>query len=579
MGQKPAPTTETSRPAPSTTQGAPAISSAPLRRGSALYSSGTSGAQESLKPAMSSNGSTADPNRWTPSAAASTSSDPSRFAMPSRQGEGESSRRDFGGASVSLVSMTRQDIPPAEIFPEELNGIDSTNVRLEEVFASVLAHYPALRAIQLQRQVASGQVLENRGAFDLTAKAYSLDEPIGFYENYRQGLGVEQPLYQGGYVTGGYRIGDGSFEPWYKERETNEGGELAIGVGYPLLKGRVIDERRAELLKSTLELRTVEPQIRLEVIRSLREGGAAYWSWVVAGQSRQAQARLLELAQTRVEQIEALIRAGDQPPVAALDNQRLLASREAKLIEADRKLATSALKLSLYLRDEAGVPIVPGTETLPLSFPPLPRNRVGESANDLPRALETRPEIQELALMRERESIALAKAENDLLPKLDAAIGASQDMGARATSTGDKSPLEVELGLVGEVPVQRRAARGKIQAIQAKMTQIDVKRQFIEDKVSAELSAAEASIDAALRGADRSAVNLDVARRALELARISFENGDIDLIVLNLYEQAVTDAELDLIEASASAFLAEIEYLAALGDLSPLVSVLPPAAP
>ena len=44
-----------------------------------------------------------------------------------------------------------------------------------------------------------------------------------------------------------------------------------------------------------------------------------------------------------------------------------------------------------------------------------------------------------------------------------------------------------------------------------------------------------------------------------------FESGDLTVITLNLYEQAVLEAELQLIEAQADFFRAEAAYLAAMG--------------
>ncbi len=54
-------------------------------------------------------------------------------------------------------------------------------------------------------------------------------------------------------MSTGYRIGDGDFAPWYGERETNEGGEFAVGAALPFWKDRVIDKRRAEIFKAQIK--------------------------------------------------------------------------------------------------------------------------------------------------------------------------------------------------------------------------------------------------------------------------------------------------------------------------------------
>ncbi len=69
----------------------------------------------------------------------------------------------------------------------------------------------------------------------------------------------------------------------------------------------------------------------------------------------------------------------------------------------------------------------------------------------------------ELGLIAEQVRVELAQAENMLLPKLDAGLRAAKDVGAAASPKGDKTPFQLEVGLYGELPLQRREANGKIE--------------------------------------------------------------------------------------------------------------------
>lgn len=51
-------------------------------------------------------------------------------------------------------------------------------------------------------------------------------------------------------------------------------------------------------------------------------------------------------------------------------------------------------------------------------------------------------------------------------------------------------------------------------------------------------------------------VGTGAARETLDLARVQFQEGDIDLVQLNIYEQAVTEAELVLVISQADFFMA-----------------------
>jgi outer membrane protein TolC len=385
---------------------------------------------------------------------------------------------------------------------------------------------------------------------------------------------VYQPTYGGGFLYGAYRIGDGDFPVWYKEWLTNEGGQFKVGWGMPLGKNRAIDSRRAGLAQTSLSRQAVEPAIQAQLLLFVRDASEAYWSWVAAGRLVQAQQELLRLAQDRAEQIEARVRAGDLEEIARIDNQRLIATRETKLIESQRKLQAAAIKLSLFLRDEQGQMLIPAEDHLPPAFPDHSAPDLQGLEQDIRTGLAARPELQELDLIRRQVQVDLDYARNQLLPKVDAKLEASKDVGAWAERTGDKTPFELEAGLFGEVPLQRREARGKIQAACGKLAQLAAKREFVANKVEAEVRDAVSALATAHDRIERSRVNLDMAHRSLDLGREAFRLGDITVVTLNLYEQATLEAESLLIEAQADYFQALAAYRAALA-LDPLAALEP----
>jgi outer membrane protein TolC len=185
--------------------------------------------------------------------------------------------------------------------------------------------------------------------------------------------------------------------------------------------------------------------------------------------------------------------------------------------------------------------------------------------SDIEQAWSVRPELQFLDLQIEQIRVELAEAENRLLPTLDARLEASKDVGAAADEKGDKTPFELEVGIFGQVPLQRRAACGKIQSLRGKMTQVSAKRQFAANKVEVEVRDAASALEAAVGRIEQARIARKLADQSLELGRLGFESGDLTVITLNLYEKAVMEAELQLIEAQADFFKALAAYRAALG--------------
>ncbi|MEQ1902699.1 MAG: TolC family protein [Pirellulaceae bacterium] len=496
----------------------------------------------------------------------------------------------------SSLTTTRQSRPPAidvDAEPAEINAktalvsyqengnenppipkpiVESAStaepILLEDVLSSVASHYPLLIAAAAEQEIAEGKALSASGQFDTQAKASSISQPLGFYKNQRAGATLTQPIFaNGGYAYGGYKLGRGDFPTWYKERQTDGGGEYAIGVAVPLLKDRNIDKRRAELFQANLDVNSVEPMVRNQLINFSREAAYAYWYWVAMGQSLEVQQSLLRLAEARVEQISFRVEKGDLAKIASIDNERLIASRTTKLIEATRKFQAASIKLSLFLRTTDGEPLLPDASQLPKDFPPLLVRDPDDLEADLSQAITERPEIREIDFELQKINVDVQSAENQLLPKLDAVLEGSKDTGTPATSAEDKTPFEMEAGLLAEVPLQRREARGKLRSAQGKQAQLMAKREFIINKITTSVQDSYSAIQNARERYEQAKRTKDLALQSLEIGRQQFGAGDIDLIVLNIYEQAETDAELQVIDAEAEYFAALADYHAALGQV------------
>jgi|GEM_PF-1008889 len=431
---------------------------------------------------------------------------------------------------------------------------NSNSLGLAQVVLSVKQCYPEIDIAIGEIEQAQGKILSSWGEFDSTFDAYSISKPLGFYEQYRNGTGVTRPLYSGGEVYGGYRIGRGTFEPWYGERETDQAGEFKVGFSKPLLKDRDIDKRRASLIAAGFVRDQVEANVETRLLQFERFAAQAYWDWVASGQAVVIQQQLLNLAQTRVEQISLRIEQGDLAKIAEIDNDRFIAKRKNTLIKARRGLEKAAIKLSMFFRDGNCEPVIVDEQRLPLRFPLSDEIDQQLIQGDIGIALQTRPELVELAAARREACLKLQYATNLLLPKLDLKGFAGKDIGDLTSSKGDKRPLELEIGVFAEVPIQRREGAGKIQSAQGKITQIDAKRRLVSDKIRAEIQDAASAVNAAFKQIRQSRENVRLNEQSLELGRLAFDEGDIDLLALNIYESSVADAKLQLLEAQHKYF-------------------------
>lgn len=490
-----------------------------------------------------------------PDAAAAAEADPAAAVAtdPGLSPSGQSAAEQLTPAPTTPEIAAPADVPAAP----------GTILQFDDVVNSVYRSYPMLQAALYNRNIASGQQLGASGAFDLKFKGASENGPQGFYQTYRHNIGVVQPTYWGGEVFAGYRLGRGDYQPWYLERQTNDGGEFKAGVQVPLARNREIDERRAALWKAGYGRSLAEPEIQAELIGFVRESSYAYWDWVAAGEYNRIARRLLALAEDRTSRIEAQVKAGLVDPPELTDNLRLVSIRQAKVSDTRRKLEQTAAKLSVYWRDESGQPQVAVVDQLP-GFPEPEQVPDSLSESDIQLALAQRPELRALDLIRRQVQVDYTEAVNQLQPELNAVVWGSQDVGEPTSSKRDKSEFESEAAIYLDVPMQRRKARGKMQETQGKLAQLSAKRRITADKIRIDLQTAHAALKSAWEQVLMTREALEQAEELAVRERTNQELGISDLLKVTLREQYAFESAEKNVDALKLYFESRADYRAAM---------------
>lgn len=469
------------------------------------------------------------------------------------------SRYDYAGAKMDLPPLP--DVGPrAPQFGEPL--------ALDDVLTSVETTFPLLIAALQERGVADGELVSALGAFDLSITGSALQTPAGYYDNYRADLKLEQQTAaSGAKVFGGYKWGRGHFPEWFGDRQTYDGGAFQGGILLPLLKGAPIDKKRADLYKARISRQQAEPTIQRARIEYVRNASRAYWDWVAASQSVQIGENLLEIAVERDALIAKQIELGQIVPIERIDNRRVLTTRQAKLIDFRRKSQATAIKLSLYYRDETGTPLLARIDQAPASFPEFDEPDAALLIEEgLSVAVNNRPEILHIQLARQRLGVDLDTARNSLLPEVDAVAQATQNMGG-PTDKFDKSQTTVEAGVTFDVPLQRRKARGEVQKSTAAIARLGQQLEYARNSVTVEVQEAVTNLVASYQQVDRTRESVFLAERMEQAERVRFSlgQGTTTILVVNLREIATADARLMLVDETTEFFRAWADYRAAVG--------------
>jgi outer membrane protein TolC len=438
-----------------------------------------------------------------------------------------------------------------------LHGADV--LTLEEVLASVDKHYPPLLAAMREKNIADADVLSALGRFDLVAKARNDQNRLGLYDYQGTDLSIEQALaYQGMSYSAGWNRGSGEFPSYLGGAITRSTGEYRAGLRAPLFRDRAIDSRRADLQRAQIGVRLAELSIDQQRLAIIQLATRRYWDWVSAGLRYRVAQDVLAIAQARDAQLREAAKLGQIPDFDVLDNERIILQRQSQLVEAERLQQLAALDLSLFYRDASGNPAIAGLDRLPAGFPPPRPLDENQLQRDIEDALLRRPEVARLAQQKTQVDVERRLAKNQMMPNIDFGLTYYQDTGR--TNLKLAGPQELRTSLTFELPLQRRAAGGRLASAEARLQQLDQRERFQRDQVVTEVRDAYSAVITAQKRAEVIRNEVITTKRVEDGERTKFELGDTNLFTLNLRELATAEAAIREVNAYADYYRANALY-------------------
>jgi outer membrane protein TolC len=438
-------------------------------------------------------------------------------------------------------------------------------LELSEVLRSLRRTHPSLEEAKQMVLAAEGEALATEGAFDPKAKLGAKGQPAGRYSKGQIDAYLTQLTpWWGASFFGGWRRSFGSFAVYDGDLETLSGGEFSTGFELPLWRGGPIDDMRARLRQAEFDV--MRARERRQLVNLLLENGAAraYWDWVEAGQHRRIQQRLLQVAEARVEGIARRIIEGDAAEIVAVDNQRMVLGRRAKVVAAQQKLEQAAVKLSLYLRDRRGEPLRVAPERLPSGFPASAPPGPSQLLRHIRAGKQRRPDVHMLALAEKRQALEVDLRNNQVAPSVNLQGWMAKDIGG---GDEDLRPLDLGVGVTIELPLLLRKERGKLAAARAKRSAARQKTRLGRDKVEAEIRVAYAAVDATHQAMALARDQRIAAERVAQAERRKLALGQSELLTVNLRELSAAKAATREVEAKAEYQRALADYFTAAGQL------------
>ncbi len=438
---------------------------------------------------------------------------------------------------------------------------------LDEVLRSSVRSAPQIIEALARVRQADGRALTTEGAFDTLFDVDGRSRIAGYYDGTIIEGRATRPLPgNGGNVYGGYRASRGTFPVYEDQAYTNRLGEAKVGVLFALLRDRAVDERRTRRRLAESDVGLARLDAELVAIGVQRRAIDAYQNWVAAGLRLGAYSDLLGLAQRRRGAIVRQVTLGARPAILLTENDQNLVRRKALVERAEQDLASAANSLSLYLRDATGAPLIVSNARLPADASAL----AGVDVAAQVATPATRPDYQTILARIDQATTRLVLAQNDLAPRLDLRGEVSKDAGPAGFGGENRTPLDAVIGFRFSVPLQNRAAKGRVAEARAEIDALTERSRFLRDQIAIEVQGIAIAVSATERLATIAEEERNLADRLAQAERRRFELGSGDFFLVNQREETATDAQVRVVDARARIAAARAELAAATVDRAAL---------
>ncbi|MEY4640140.1 MAG: hypothetical protein RLZZ227_134 [Pseudomonadota bacterium] len=419
--------------------------------------------------------------------------------------------------------------------------VDVAPTTLDALIASSLAHFPEILATSAEVEGRQQLAFAAEGAFDPR-----IEGGAGYLAGNQDAQSLDAGVYQdlpfaNARLFAGYDLADKD-SPGYDYAElAGDKREARVGFSVSLLRDRAIDQRRAAITSTRLDVRSEQQQLTLERLRVLQQAYVTYAQWLLATRLHDSYAELLKLAEDRGVALERRVAAGDAPEILLAENRQAILQRQGLLVDAQRQIDMAAEAVAFYLRDEQGATVYPRYSSeleLPVENPADFDVPVEEL---LDRVLALRPEISSARIAREQAGLKLQLAENLGKPRVDLRFYTAR--GSRDGLTGYEGTDQV-VDLMFAIPLRTREARGKASAAHAEMATLDYRIRQMNDQVELDIRRALVNLDATRQLEDFAINELALSETLATAESRRFDAGLSDFFLLNIRERQVGEAQL-----------------------------------
>ena len=437
------------------------------------------------------------------------------------------------------------------------------HLELHTVLDSVQQHHPSLLKELARVEEADAGIVEAQGVYDVQFSSKNYSYLSGFYTGSSTESSIDIPVDLAmGTLSTFYRRGSGTLPVYEDEYQTLDSGEVGIKYSMSVLRDWKRDRRQLAVELAEYDKRLAEFSRTARIVALERMAVEYYWTWVFQAKKVEIYKALLSIASERQQQLDTRVQAGGLAELEALDNKRTIMKRKAILVHEEAILQKYANGLSLFYRNQAGEPVVPTDAQVPHTLP-----EVTECSVSLPQlkqvAFRERQDISALNTKLSQLGVKRSFQDTRFLPDVTVSSSVTRDYGAGSDS---REGTEMKVFLNLSVPFQQRKNRGKLSQTQAKIGQYSASREFLKNKVGAELANLLTMISQSKERFTISKQELSLTRRMEAGEKEKFKTGASSLLFVAIRELASANAEVQLLDIHRENLVLRAQLEAASGS-------------
>ncbi len=426
---------------------------------------------------------------------------------------------------------------------------------LENTLDIIRKYHPVAKQSGLLVDMAEANLQASRGAFDpsfYTRNGRKTFDNKNYYNYSNPELKI--PTWFGINVNAGLENNFG--DKINPELTPNQSSYL--GISFPVLKGLLLDQRRAVLQQSKLMVQKSRQDQLLMINDLLFEAAEVYWKWVAAYQIYDVLTTAVLFNQKRFDFVKLSYQSGDR---AAIDTTEALSQLQAiQTIQSQAwaELQQQRLLLSNFMWNEAGeayellqdVKPDPSWNIVEISSYPTP-----DLDQSISVAATAHPKLIGLGFKQRVLEVEKKLKFQGLLPTLDLKYNfLNQGYTTPKFFTQPLLENNYRFGIQFGLPLFQREARGEYRAAKIKIADLDYTQQQTQLQIINKVKATYNDLLALQSQVLLYQGNVQNLQKLLKAEEAKFEIGESSMFLVNTRETKLLESQQKLAELKGKFF-------------------------